>query len=104
MEDDYSILPYPKWDEAQENYYTMVDGGHQIQAVPLTTKNLERAGTILEALNAESYQGLPEVLDELIKSGKIASAPRGNGFIYYSLHGKQPKQHIFGHKYADAVE
>ena len=56
------------------------------------------------ALNAESYQGLPDVLDELIKSGKIATAPRGNGFIYYSLHGKHPKQHIFAHKYADAVE
>ena len=37
------------------------------------------------ALNVESYQGLTDVLDELVKVGEIAFAPRGNGFIYYKL-------------------
>ena len=40
------------------------------------------------------------MLDELVKVGKIASAPRGNGFIYYKLDGRQPKPHIFKHGYA----
>ena len=52
------------------------------------------------ALNAESYKGLPEMLDELVKAGEIASAPRGNGFMYYRLNGRQPKPHIFKHGYA----
>jgi hypothetical protein len=39
------------------------------------------------ALNVESYQGLTDVLDELVKVGEIAFAPRGNGFIYYKLKG-----------------
>ena len=52
------------------------------------------------ALNAESYKGLPEMLDELVKAGEVASAPRGNGFIYYKLNGRQPKPHIFKHGYA----
>ncbi len=56
MEDDYAILPYPKWDEAQEKHYTMVDGSHTSQAIPTTSGNLETVGIITEALNAESYK------------------------------------------------
>lgn len=56
MENDYGILPYPKWDEAQTEYYTMVDGSHDILAVPITATNLERTGIITEALSAESYK------------------------------------------------
>ena len=54
------------------------------------------------ALNVESYTGLPDLLDELVKAGKVATAPHGNGFIYYCLNGHHPKQHIFGHSYATA--
>lgn len=53
------------------------------------------------ALNVESYEGLPDVLDELLKAGEVAVAPRGNGFMYYRLKGKAPKPHIWGRKYAD---
>lgn len=35
------------------------------------------------ALNAESYEGLPDVVDELLEKGTIAMAPKGNGFFYY---------------------
>ena len=48
------------------------------------------------ALNAESYQGLSDVLDELVKVGEIAFAPRGNGFIYYKLKGNVNMHHV-GH-------
>ena len=37
------------------------------------------------ALNAESYTGLPDVMTELVESGQVAMAPKGNGFIYYTL-------------------
>ena len=52
---DFGIVPYPKYDEDQENYYTMVDGAHSIMAVPMTA-DAERASIIIEALNAESYK------------------------------------------------
>ena len=58
MKDDFGILPYPKWDEAQENYYTMVDGSHDILAVPASIGDVERVGIITEALCAESYKKL----------------------------------------------
>ena len=55
------------------------------------------------ALNVESYEGLSDMLDELVKAGEIATAPRGNGFMCYMLKGHHTKQHILGHKYADVV-
>ena len=56
------------------------------------------------ALNVESYEGLPDMIDALVKAGEVATAPRGNGFICYTLHGCQPKEHVHGHSYALAEE
>ena len=56
------------------------------------------------ALNVESYEGLPDMIDALVKAGEVATAPRGNGFICYTLHGSQPKEHVHGHSYALAEE
>ena len=66
-----------------------------------TTFGLERA-TGHTALNVESYKGLPDMLDELVKAGEIGVAPHGNGFLCYRLKGQHPKPHIFDHNYADA--
>lgn len=57
--ENYAILPYPKWDEAQENYYTVVDGGHDALGVPnsvMAADRTEFVGIITEALNAESFK------------------------------------------------
>ena len=56
------------------------------------------------ALNVESYEGLPDMIDALVKAGEVATAPRGNGVICYTLHGSQPKEHVHGHSYALAEE
>ena len=64
----YSILPYPKWDEAQERYITMSDGHHEAMAIPKTIGNPEAVGTITEALCAESYKILvPAYYDVALK-------------------------------------
>ena len=68
MQDDYSILPYPKWDEEQEEYYSMVDGLHHALFVPTTVANLEAVGTITEALCAETYKKVfPVYYDTALK-------------------------------------
>ena len=50
----YGIIPYPKLDENQESYKTMVDGYHAVLAIPKTIDDPEFVGIITEALNAES--------------------------------------------------
>lgn len=53
------------------------------------------------ALNAESYEGLPDILEELLGAGKLSATPRGNTFLYYALkEGHAPKQHLFVHEHA----
>ena len=69
FETDYGIIPYPKWDEAQESYYTMVDGGHEGIAIPVSVADPDFVGTITEALNAESYKRtIPVYYDIVLKS------------------------------------
>ena len=53
MEADFGILPLPKYDEAQTDYYgRMIDGWLHI--VPNTPQDTEMQGVIMEALGAES--------------------------------------------------
>ena len=54
--ENYGILPFPKYDEAQENYYTMIDGCSPLIAVPKTAVNTEMIGAVLEAMGEYSYK------------------------------------------------
>ena len=68
MEDDYAILPYPKWDEAQTEYLTMSDGASPLVSIPTTCADIERAGIVIEALAAESYKSvIPAIYDTALK-------------------------------------
>ena len=41
------------------------------------------------AVNIESYELFPDIVDELLKSGDIAMHPTANSFKIYSLSGKE---------------
>lgn len=69
MEQDFSIIPFPKYDEAQTDYYTHVDGHAPLMAVPTTITDPDRTSIIIEALSAESYrQVVPAELDIVLQS------------------------------------
>ena len=74
MENPYSMLPYPKWDEAQSAYYTNADDKFTAFMIPLTAyNNIDFVGTIFEALCAISYKKVyPEYYDVALK-GKYAT-------------------------------
>lgn len=55
---DYGIIPYPKWNEEQSDYITIVDGGFTVLAVPKTVADRERTGIIAEALCSETYKNV----------------------------------------------
>lgn len=70
MKDDYGVLPYPKFNEAQEGYYTHLDGTFSAQLITITLpdEDLERTGTIVEALNAYSREyTIPAIYDVALK-------------------------------------
>ncbi len=54
MNTDFGIIPYPKFDENQENYYSRVEAGSKLAVIPVTNHETERTGIILEALTCAS--------------------------------------------------
>jgi hypothetical protein len=68
MTDEIGFLPYPKWDEAQKEYHTLVDGSHQALAVPTTVADPAMIGAVTEVLNAESWKTvIPAYYDVALK-------------------------------------
>ena len=69
MEVDFGVLPYPKLETSQENYYSTVGSWHSgFICVPISQDNAYRTGVILEALAAESmYTLLPAYYDIALK-------------------------------------
>ena len=60
MDDDFGIIPYPKYNEAQRDYYTpMCVVAVPFVSVPVTNADLENTGIFLEEY---AYQGRREVL------------------------------------------
>ena len=57
MESDFGIVPYPKWDETQEQYYSRVEAGTKTWGV-LYMQDPELTGTIIEALSRDAHEYL----------------------------------------------
>ena len=65
---NYGIVPFPKLDEAQEDYYTLTALA-QLITVPVTNANPDFAGFMLEALSAEArYTSLPAYYETSCKT------------------------------------
>ena len=69
---DFGILPIPKYEEAQDKYYSMVSRyitGLPSIPITLTGEKLDEVGLVLEALSAESYYTLiPEYIETSLKT------------------------------------
>ncbi|MBR5459932.1 MAG: hypothetical protein IKV53_03620 [Clostridia bacterium] len=65
FEDDYGVLPMPKYDENQAEYFTMADGYHTVLAVPKTCRDTAFVGTIVEALSAETWKTVTPTFYEI---------------------------------------
>ena len=72
MQTDFGILPMPKWESAQERYWTQMNS-HTSAAVsvPKSNDDPERTGIILEALTAESKYTLQPAYYDLNLYGKF---------------------------------
>lgn len=71
MKDDFALLPLPKYDEAQESYYTTISGGNGMLGIPVDVRDRDMTGLITEALAIESYQNLRPAVLETVMVGKL---------------------------------
>lgn len=58
MEDPYGILPYPKADDTQAEYRTMIHDYATLYAVPITLEDIGMSCAVLEAMCAENYRSV----------------------------------------------
>ena len=64
---DYGILPYPKYDESQSNYYSGVRATYSLMGITITA-NKDNATAVLEACASENYRSvIPVYFEEALK-------------------------------------
>jgi hypothetical protein len=72
MNDDYGILPLPKYDENQESYKSYLGFTIPILYLPNNAADAERTGTIMEALCTASYDNVTPKMYEIVTKLKNA--------------------------------
>lgn len=69
MKDDYSILPYPKYDENQKEYLTGMMDNYKVIGIPYINKDPDFVSLITEALNYEAERILyPAYYDDALQN------------------------------------
>ena len=65
---DYGIIPYPKYDAAQDGYYTVAGGSVSSSAIPITVSDLDLISSCFTALSAENWKTvIPAYYDVTLK-------------------------------------
>lgn len=68
MKDTYGIIPMPKYDENQTDYYTYSDLAHSSLVLMKTLRDPEMTGIVTEAMAAESWKYVtPNTFDVALK-------------------------------------
>ncbi len=79
----YGIVPYPKYDDAQENYVTITSFPYTLFGIPMDAKNPEMSAAVMEALASESYRTVSPALFE--NAFKVKYAQDAQSSLMYDL-------------------
>jgi hypothetical protein len=67
MENSFGVLPYPKYDENQKQYYSSTVKQMFVMLIPVTNPDPSIAGTIADAMSYDSYSYiLPSYFDVVV--------------------------------------
>lgn len=83
MKDDYGIIPLPKWDENQSEYYTYVADRYTVFAVPKTVKNTDATSAALEAMAIEAYKFVAPAYFDKVLRGRYTRDKESSEMIEY---------------------
>lgn len=99
MEDDFGFLPHPKYDEAQDNYHSLVHDTALLGCIPGSSANLDIAGAVIEALNAETYRTVTPAWYETALKVKYARDDV-SGQMIDIIHDSLTTNFIYAYNYA----
>ncbi len=61
---EYGIVPMPKYNEEQQDYYTVMSFPYSLYSVPIDVKDADLSAAVLECLASESYRRVSPALFE----------------------------------------
>ena len=90
MQDDYGVLPIPKFDEEQDDYHSAFHNSASLLVVLSTCQEPEKVGATIELMAAESYKQVTPAYFEICLQGKYSDEPADaemydriiNSFVY----------------------
>ena len=88
MEQDFGIIPFPKYDEAQENYRTVTAQTGNVIALPVTVTDPDRSALIVEAMAAESVETVRPAFYDVCLTGKYVRDDESSDMIEIILDNK----------------
>ncbi len=98
MEEDFGIIPFPKFSADQDAYYTHVDGHAPLMILPKTLTDPENAGIVMEALAYESHRSVVPAVYEIVLQEKFARDEASKRMLDLILDGRV---YTFGYIYDD---
>lgn len=89
MEDDFGVLPVPKRNEEQKDYSAYVSNGWTTAfAIPLTSKDPERAGAVLTVMSAFSSDTVTAALYDVLLEAKLIRDTESQDMLSYVFASK----------------
>lgn len=87
MESDYALIPLPKWDETQQEYYTFVHDQYSIGGIPLSVQDPSMVSAVMEAMAAESYRYVSPAYYDQVLNGKYIRDPDSAEMLDIAMNG-----------------
>ena len=81
MQDEYGILPVPKYDESQKDYFTYAHDQYTVFMLPKTVADPEMSGAVLEVMAYESYRNVQPTYYDLVLKGRYANDPQSRTML-----------------------
>lgn len=69
MDADFGIIPFPKFDDAQKDYHSRVEGC-ELSGIPITVSDPERTSILMEALASASASTVTKAYYDITLKGK----------------------------------
>lgn len=98
MDDEYGILPFPKYDEAQEEYLSDARDHYSVFCIPVTAQRSELIGAAVETLNITSRDIVyPAYYETALKTKYVSDSDSvamidllmaGRNYDFSILHGE----------------
>lgn len=102
MKDDFGILPVPKYDEAQEKYYSVSPNPHAM-LIPVTVSDLDFTGAVTEELAYQSNKTLLPAYYENTLKGKTTRDDDSIEMIDLIHNNVSYTIKIIGTQFSDAI-